>query len=273
MDALQFLWWPFLACVVLTGIHAYLGMHVVSRGVIFVDLSLAQVAALGTAIAFVLGYDLHGQVAYVFSLVCTVAGAAIFAMTRGEKKAAHQEAIIGIVYAVSSALAILVLDRAPEGAEHIKHILVGNLLAVHPEEVMKMAGLYIVIGGLHWWWSRPFLLMSESYERARQEGYRVKWWDFLFYVTFGVVVTSSVAIAGVLLVFAYLVVPSMIALLFASSIRSRLVIGWTSGVVASVLGMFVSFRFDTPTGATVIAAFAVLLIMAALVSRIRLFRT
>src|SRR5580765_7470896 len=126
-DIVQILLWPALACLVLTGIHAYLGLHVVERGVIFVDLSLAQVAALGTTIAFLCGYELHGQAAYFFSVGFTLIGSAVFAFTRSRKSRIPQEAFIGITYAVSAAAAILIMDRLPEGAEHIKHILVGNL--------------------------------------------------------------------------------------------------------------------------------------------------
>src|SRR5438045_3885652 len=148
IDVLHILIWPFLACLVLTGIHAYLGLHVVERGVIFVDLSLAQVAALGTTIAFLFGFDLHGQGAYVFSVAFTLLGAALFAFTKGIKSKVPQEAFIGIIYAVSAAASIVIMDRLPEGAEHIEHILVGNLLAVTPFEVIKMLVLYSVIGFL-----------------------------------------------------------------------------------------------------------------------------
>src|SRR5262249_26191498 len=153
-DAFSLLLWPSLACLVLTGIHAYLGLHVVERGVIFVDLSLAQIAALGATIGFMLGFDLHGQASYFFSLGFTLLGAATFALTRARKSKIPQEAIIGIVYAVSAAAAVLVMDRLPEGAEHIKDILVGNLLAVYPHDVLKMAVLYSIIGVLHWTWRK-----------------------------------------------------------------------------------------------------------------------
>lgn len=251
--------WPFVASLVLTGIHAYLGLHVVERGVIFVDLSLAQVAALGSAIALLAGYDLHGRGAYFFSLGFTLLGAALFALTRSHRTRIPQEAFIGIVYAVSAASAILIMDRLPEGAEHIKHILVGNLLAVSAWEVQEMALLYAVIGALHWWWRKPFLTISTDPEEAIRRSYRVKLWDFLFYATFGVVVTSSVSIAGVLLVFTYLIVPSVTAMLFAEKVGARLAIGWAMGASASLLGMYFSYHFDAPTGATVICVFGVLL--------------
>lgn len=253
---------PFLACLILTGIHAYLGLHVVERGVIFVDLSLAQIAALGTTIAFLAGHDLHSPASYYYSLGFTILGAALFAWTRMEKRKIPQEAFIGIVYAVSSAAAILIVDRAAEGAEHIKYILVGNLLGVTPHEVAKMAALYAVIGILHWLWRRPFLAISVSHERAAAQGYRVMLWDFLFYGTFGIVVTSSVAIAGVLLVFSFLIVPAVTAMLFSERIGPRLAIGWAMGAAVSLAGMIASYRLDTPTGATVVVTFGAALVLA-----------
>lgn len=258
-DIVSILLWPFLASLVLAGIHAYLGLHVVERGVIFVDLSLAQVAALGGAVAVLAGYDLHGHAAYFFSLGFAMLGAGLFALTRSRRTRIPQEAVIGIVYAVSAALAVLIMDRLPEGAEHIKHLLVGNLLAVTPLEVKKTALLYALIGALHWLWRKPFLAISTDPEAARRAGYRIKLWDFLFYATFGVVVTSSVSIAGVLLVFAYLIVPSVAAMLFSTAVGPRLAIGWAIGGAASLLGMYFSYRFDAPTGAAVICVLGALL--------------
>src|ERR1017187_9324329 len=226
-EIVQILLWPALACLVLTGIHAYLGLHVVERGVIFVDLSLAQVAALGATIAFLCGADLHGSTSYWVSLGFTTLGAAVFALTHTRKSKIPQEAIIGIVYAVCAAASVLVMDRLPEGAEHIKYILVGNLLAVTPHEVIKMALLYSLIGVIHWRWRKPFLAISTNQDEAFDTGYNVLWWDFLFYGTFGFVVTSSVAIAGVLLVFSFLIVPSVAAMLFSERLGVRLAIGWT----------------------------------------------
>ncbi|MFN0149522.1 MAG: metal ABC transporter permease [bacterium] len=263
IDALPFLAWPFAACLVLTGIHAYLGLHVVERQVIFVDLSLAQIAALGTTIAFLAGHDLHGQTAYFFSLGFTLLGALIFALSRGTSRRVPQEAVIGIVYAVCAAVSILIVDRSPEGTEHLKYILVGNLLAVSPQEVAKMAVLYGVVGWLHWIWRRPFLAISTNPAGDEARRLRVRLWDFLFYATFGLVVTSSVAIAGVLLVFSFLIVPAVTAMLLARGVGARLAIGWAMGLVVSVLGIFLSYALDMPTGASVIATFGVVLALVA----------
>ncbi|HEU5162954.1 MAG TPA: metal ABC transporter permease [Thermoanaerobaculia bacterium] len=264
MDVLAFLLVPFLAGLILTGIHAYLGLHVVERGVIFVDLSLAQIAALGTTVAYLAGNDLHSQTTYFWSLGFTIAGAAIFALTRlhGETRV-PQEAIIGIVYAVSAAAAILAMSKAPEGTEHLKDMLVGNILTVSPSEVVMTAILYAIVGLFHYAFRRQFLAISIDADAAARSGLRVKFWDFLFYTSFGFVVTSSVAIAGVLLVFSYLIVPSVAAMLFANTVGKRLIFGWAMGAVVSAIGIVLSFRLDLPTGATIVCTFGIALALLA----------
>jgi zinc/manganese transport system permease protein len=260
MDLLSFLAVPFVAGLILTGIHAYLGVHVVERGVIFVDLSLAQIAALGTTMAYLAGHELHEPITYFWSLGFTFIGAAIFALTRTHRETRiPQEAIIGIVYAVSAAAAILAMSKAPEGTEHLKDMLVGNILTVSWATVIQTAILYAIVGAFHFIFRKKFLAISLG-----QSIPNVRWWDFLFYTSFGFVVTSSVAIAGVLLVFSYLIVPSVAAMLFAQSIGRRLAIGWTMGAVVSALGILASFRLDLPTGATIVCTFGVALLVMAI---------
>jgi zinc/manganese transport system permease protein len=260
---LEFLWVPFLACLVLTGIHVYLGLHVLARGVIFVDLALAQVAALGSTVALLAGYELNSPQAYLLSLGFTFLGAGIFALGRTRDRSVPQEAIIGIVYAVSSALAILVLDRTPHGEEAIETMLVGSILFATWPQVAKIAVMYLAVGVLHFLLRRRFLLISMNPEQARHEGLWTRFWDFIFYITFGLIVTSSVRIAGVLLVFSYLVVPAVCAMLFARTVTHRLLIGWGLGFVASVLGLYASARWDFPTGASVVATFGIVLVVSA----------
>jgi zinc/manganese transport system permease protein len=265
VDLLAFLLVPFVAGLILTGIHAYLGIHVVERGVIFVDLSLAQIAALGTTLAYLAGHDVHDPVTYFWSLALTIVGAAIFAVTRVHRETRiPQEAIIGIVYAVSAAAAILAMSKAPEGTEHLKDMLVGNILTVSWETVIRTAILYALVGAFHFVFRRKFLAISLGDTIAH-----VKWWDFLFYASFGFVVTSSVAIAGVLLVFSYLIVPSVAAMLFSTSIGKRLAIGWTVGAVVSALGVLASFQLDLPTGATIVCTFGAALFLLAVVALVR----
>jgi len=265
---LEFLAAPFVASLILTGIHAYLGVHVVERGVIFVDLSLAQIAALGAAVAMLLPFtsgDPHAGAVYWISLGFTFIGALVFSTIRGHKARIPQEAIIGICYAVASAAAILALSKATSESEHLKDMLVGNILAVSWPEVGKTAALYGAIGLFHYIFRHKFLAISMNHERAVKEGMSVRFWDFLFYASFGFVVTSSVAIAGVLLVFCYLIVPSVGAMLYAESVSRRLAIGWTMGTIVSALGVYLSLLLDLPTGATIVCTFgAALALMAAL---------
>ena len=261
MEILQFLILPFLASLILTGIHAYLGVHVVERGVIFVDLALAQIAALGATTAILIGMDPHGTGAYWMSLGFTFVGAGIFTFVRSRQKRIPLEAFIGITYAVASAAAIIAMSKATGETEHLKDMLVGNILAVSRHDVIKTALLYGAIGLFHFIFRKKFLAISLSHNAAgEQPNLNVRLWDFLFYASFGFVVTSSVAIAGVLLVFCYLVVPSVGAMLFADRIGSRLAIGWTMGTLVSALGCYLSVQLDTPTGATIVITFGAVLI-------------
>src|SRR5947209_2392970 len=187
-DVLAFLWPPFLVAVCLVGIHAWFGIQVLARKVIFVDLALAQIAALGATVAFMLGHPAQGLAAYGYSLGFTVLAAALLAYTRDWSGRIPQEALIGVIYVVAAAAAILLIDRAPQGSEHLKQILTGNILTTGLDELRLIVPLYAAIGLLHW------LLRA----RLAQAGSPL--WEFVFYATFGVVVTSSVALAGVLLV-------------------------------------------------------------------------
>jgi zinc/manganese transport system permease protein len=266
-DLLALMWVPFLMCLVLTGIHAYLGLHVIAREVIFVDIALAQIAALGATAAFLWGYDLETWASYGFGLVFTVVGATVFALTRSRERQVSQEAVIGVVYAVSAAAAVLVADRTPHGAKHLRGMLVGSILAVQGSEVVKVACLYAVIGLFHWLCRGPFLLISTNPDKAYDDGWRVRGWDFLFYASFGVVVTSSVRIAGVLLVFSYLIVPTLAANLLGGSVGRRLAVAWGFGTFVSVVAMAASAILDFPTGATVVCAFGLILLVLAVVTR------
>ena len=271
-DLLALLWIPFLMCLVLTGIHAYLGVHVLAREVVFVDIALAQIAALGATVAFLLGFDLDTWPSYAGGLAATIAGAIVLALTRTRERHVSQEAVIGVVYAVSSAAAVLIADRAPHGVEHVRAMLVGNLLATRPDDVLKVALLYAAVGALHVLCRRPFFLISTDPDAAYARGYRVRLWDFLFYASFGVVVTSSVRIGGVLLVFSYLIVPALAGVILGRSVRAKLLIGWSFGAAVSVLGVAASAALDLPTGATVVCMFGVALLALWLVARVAVRR-
>ncbi len=256
MEYIDLLIWPFLAALVLTGIHVYLGLHVVTRGVIFVDLALAQVAALGTAVGLILGWEHDGISTYLVALGFTFMGALLFSITRTKHNRVPQEAIIGITYVVAAAVMILLFSKSPEGGEHLNHLLVGSILFVTPKLVGYTFFLYAAIGIFHWVNRKAFLSVSAG---QHSERYNTRFWDFLFYLTFGFVVTSSVKIAGVLLVFSFLIIPAVAALLFVDGVKNRLFFGWGFGVIGSLLGMAASLLLDIPTGAAIVATFGFLL--------------
>lgn len=265
LSILQFLAAPIAASLIIAGIHAYLGLHVVERGVIFVDLSLAQIASLGAAIGVWQGFEAHAPAIYWWSLGFTMLGAFLFAMIRGHEANVPKEAFIGIAYAVASAAVILVMSQSTGESEHLRDMLVGNILAVQWPEVWVTGGIYAAIGVFHYVFRRRFLEITMDEKAAAARGVSVRLWDFLFYASFGFVVTRSVAIAGVLLVFCYLVVPSVGAMLWATRIGPRLAIGWIMGGVVSMLGMYFSVLFDLPTGAAIVCTFGlVLVVMAAI---------
>lgn len=263
-DAVQFLTVAFLVAIVLTGIHAYLGIHVLSRNVVFVDLALAQISALGATVAFMLGHLPQSAAAYGYALAFTLAGAVLLSLSRHWSGRITQEAVIGVIYVVSAAAAFLLIDKAPQGAEHIKQLLVGSILTTTVDDLIRLAALYAVIAAFHWLFRKRFLLLTLDPARAKAQGLNVSGWDFLFYASFGVVVTSSVAIAGVLLVFSFLIIPAAIGMIYSDRIARRLYIGWTAGVLASAAGLGASYAWDLPTGATMVCAFGVMLALAGL---------
>jgi len=253
---------PFLACLVLTGIHSYLGIHVTTRGVIFVDLSLAQIAALGSTFAFVLGHGPESTTSYVFSLAFTMVGAALFALSRMKDGDVPQEAVIGIAYAGATALVVLAVSRGPQGAEHIEKMLTGSILWVGGDVVRETAGIYSLVGIFHYVFNRIFRTISEDPRAAERAGLGVRFWDFLFYASFGFVITSSVALAGVLLVFSFLVVPAVVSGMFTADPARRLWIGWLVGTVASVAGLIFSYEADLSSGPAVVVSFGSALVLA-----------
>ncbi len=266
---------PFAACLILTGVHCYLGIHVVTRGVIFVDLALAQLAALGGVTAILIGHGCShdDSMSYFLALGFALFGALLFALGRFREERVPQEAVIGIVYAVAGALTIMALDRAPHGLEALQSLLVGSVLFVTWTEVLKIAVIYSIVGVLQFFFRERFILISSDVEKARRQGVNVRLWDFIFYALFGVVITSSVRIAGVLLVFSYLVVPAACAILFAKSIMARLLIGWAIGFLVSVLGLALSVKADLPTGASVVAVFGCAMLASAVISGLNNRRT
>jgi len=245
---------PALACAALVAIHAYFGLHVLKRQVIFVDLALAQVAALGATAAFLLGYLPQSLAAHAYSLGFTLVAAAVLASTRTWSGRVPQEAQIGVIYVVSAAAALLLVERAPQGAEHIRQILTGNVLTVGWDELYWAIPLYAVVAFLY-----PRLHMRQPWLA-----------EFAFYAAFGLVVTSSVAIAGVLLVFAFLIIPAAIGVLHANTFRGQLIVAWLTGTATALVGLAVSYLGDYATGATLVCTYGFALAVAAVAQAFRM---
>ena len=260
---------PFVACMILVAIHSYLGLHVIAREVIFVDLSLAQMAALGTTTGLLVGVNPESRTAQLFALGFTVIGAALFAAsrTRGRGRV-PQEAIIGIVCVVASAAVLLIADKAPRGEDVIKDILVGSILWVTWPTIGKLAAAYLAIGVFLYFLRHRFETVSFEPKKADEEGWRIRWWDFLFYAAFGIVITFSVPIGGVLVVFSFLVVPAVTAFLFTRRPRVLTLISWSTGAIASAAGLALSYKYDLPTGPVIVCTFGVILLLAGGVSRL-----
>jgi zinc/manganese transport system permease protein len=262
-DAVALLALPFAASVVFVLIHAYLGVHVLRRKVVFADLALAQLSALGASVAFANGYDVRSTAGFAYALAFTAIGAALLTFTRGLARTMSQEAIVGILYVVAMAATILVVDQSPLGAEHVKRILIGSILTVSAEDVAKLAALYAAIGAVHWFIRRPLLALSSDEPSAPYRSRAAAWsWDFVFFLSFGVVVTSSVTTAGVLLVFSLLIVPAVIGAAFSKRLGPVLAIAWGVGIAGCAAGLGGSYVFDLPTGATMVVALAASLVLA-----------
>jgi zinc/manganese transport system permease protein len=268
-EMLGFMAAPFAACLVLVGIHAYFGIHVIERRVLFVDLAVAQFAALGAVVGYAFGHHPGELGSTLFSMLFATVAAALFAITRMRHEKLPQEAIIGITFVVASAAAILVADKAPQGAEHIKETLAGSLLWVTWPTVVKDLVIYSAVGLFHWVLRRRFLLISLQPDEAYRRGWWVRWWDFLFYFSFGVIITFSVEIGGVLMVFSYLVIPACIAILLASDMRTRLILGWLIGWLGSAVGLVASYQWDFPTGPAIVVVLGLMLVGAWLADIVR----
>jgi len=260
-DVLAFAALPLAAAIVFTGIHTWFGLQVLRRNVVFADLALAQVSALGATVAVVAGHAVQSAAGYAYTLIFTAVGALLLTASRGLARSVRQEAFIGVLYVVATAATVLVVDRSPQGAEHVKKMLVGGILSVTADDLVKFVILYSIIGAIHWLLRRPLLAAADHMDASTAIG-KFAFWDLVFYLSFGVVVTSSVATAGVLLVFCFLIVPALVGSLFSSHIGVALVIGWIAGAAASAAGIFGSFLLDAPTGAVTVVTFAAVLLVA-----------
>src|SRR6266403_398762 len=262
----EVMFWSIAACVLLPWLLVYLGLHVVQRGIIFIDIAMAQMASLGICLAVLLHLDLESWTAFGTALAFTLVGASVFSVTGKRASQIPQEAVIGISYVVAAAAAVLLLSRAAEGDEQIKNMLVGNILLVTPRDVWERFALFAAVGIFHFAFRRNFLLVSFDRDGAYRKGLRVRWWDFFFYAVFGLVVTSFVRIAGVLLVFSYLIVPAVCGINLAQRTTNRLLIGWFVAWIGGIAGLFLSFWWDLPSGAAIVCTFGALLILVSLLA-------
>jgi zinc/manganese transport system permease protein len=260
----EVMFWPIVACVLLPWLLVYLGLHVLQRGIIFIDIAMAQMASLGICVAVLFRLDLESWTTFAIALAFTLTGAVIFSVTGKRTSQIPQEAVIGISYVVAAAAAVLLLSRAAEGDEEIKNMLVGNILLVTPREVWERFALFVAVGIFHFVFRRNFLLVSFDRDGAYQKGLRVRWWDFFFYAIFGLVVTSFVRIAGVLLVFSYLIVPAVCGINLAQRTANRLLIGWFIALLGGIAGLLLSYWWDLPSGAAIVCTFGALLILISL---------
>jgi len=262
--------WPLAACLILPPLLVYLGLHVVEREVIFVDLALAQVATLGTCVALILGHHFNDRITFWISLGVTFLGAAFFSWSRGSRKRnVPQEAVIGITFVVAAAGVILLLSRVAGGKEELEHLLTGDILNVTASEVGQRAVIFAVLAAFYGAFHRRFALISSDPEHAEAQGLKVRLWDFLFYAAFALVVVSFVRLAGVLLTFAYLIVPAVCGVMLARSWLGRLAIGWVIAASASLLGLWASYRLDLPTGAAIVAMCGILLVLVSIFAGMR----
>jgi zinc/manganese transport system permease protein len=268
-ELLQLMIAPFVASMVLVAMLAYLGVHIIARGVIFVDLALAQMAGLGATCGLLVHVSTDSPLSYGFALAFTTLGAFVFAVTREnrQERRVPQEAIIGIVYIVATAATLLVADRTPAGGEAIKDVLVGSLLWVTWPDIGRIALVYAAVGVVQWLLRKRFLTISLEEAEAEAHGWNIRWWDFVFYLLFGVVITLAVPLAGVLLVFTFLVVPAVVAFQFTRGTVGLIGISWGVAALACAAGLGLSFRFDLPTGPLMVCMFGLLLPAAWLVRR------
>ena len=248
MEALTFLFYPFLGCVLLILIHAYFGIHILERGIIFVDLAMAQFIALGIAFAFLLGHE--GSERNYYAIAFAVVGASVFSMARRIQRIVNMEAFIGVLYIFSLAGSILILDRTPHGLEEFRAILNGNILWVTPSDILKTSILYAAIGLLHLVFRKKFFALS--YDESNGP-----FWEFLFFLSFAFVLVSSVQLAGILQVFSFLVIPALIGRLFTRSPMKILIGGWGIGLAASMVGITVSYKLDLPTAPLIVASLSI----------------
>jgi len=272
LEALQILFPAFLICVLMAVTHTYLGLHVLARGIIFVDLALAQVAALGISVAFLMGQEAHGDEAQLYAFVATLSIAFAFAKLRNIPSKVAREVTIGIVYVVATALSIVILSQSSQGMEELKSIFNGSILWTSWREIGIIAVEYLFLIGLHAYFRQRFYQLSFSESKSETDSISTKpspgfFWEFLFFATFALTITLAVNVAGVLLVFAFLIIPAFSASLLVDGFVKQLLFGIGLSILGSMAGLFVAYQFDLPVGATIVSVLGLLPLLSAIFAR------
>jgi len=275
---LQFIIAPLAACLVLLTLTSYFGVHVLKREIIFIDIALAQIAVLGSAVAIYMEHsfqmpevviwnlNLSHVLAYAFSLLFCLGAAFVFTILKNPRIKTPIEAFIGIAYALATTAAVIILDKSAGADVHLHDMLTGVLLWTDWPQVLRLALVFAAIGAFHLVYHKKFTRLTACYQGLAEPIKKRKLWDFLFYATFGIMIIESVRIAGVLTVFAFLILPASVSALFATRWRNRILIGLLSGLIASVLGLHFSLTLDL-TASPLIILFLGLILLLAIVFR------
>lgn len=258
-------------CIILVGICGYVGIHVVMREVIFIDIALAQIAALGVSFGMFFGLETSNPIIFIVSLSCTLIAAYLLSITRKLHSQVPQEAFIGILYATGAAAVILAGDRLAHGSEHVHELMMGHLLWINWHEVLIYLLIYLILGTLYFLLHNRLLTISLMRKDDKNNNRKLILWDFIFYALMGILVTFAVRVAGVLLVFGFLIVPAVIGTLLGKSFKSKLVIGWTTGVLVSLIGSYLSYSLDFPTGGMVVVSLGLGLFFVAIIKGLQVW--
>ena len=270
-EAVQFLFPSFIACLTILTILGYLGIHVLEREIIFIDIALAQVAATGSILAFILfRQQMHGEsslIGRIFSIVFILLSAAFFSYVARKVSRISQETVIGVSYAIAAAATLFLLATAAGGDVHMEEMLTGSILWAQWPDIIQCAVVYAAVGFFHYIFRDNFIKLSSNYKEAENKGMNIMWWDFLFYASMGIVITFTVEFAGVLLTFSYLIIPATFSAMFARLWRKRFFIALVFGVLVSIGGLGFSYRFDFSSGPSIISLSGLVLIVAAIIIR------
>lgn len=260
LDTFIYLLPPFTICFLMVGILSYFGNHILSRGIIFLAIALAQIPALGTMIGILIGLGAESYATAIFSLIFSLIIVSIFPLLRFEKDGIPVEAVIGITYGLALALSMLLAEKIPGGSNFISKTLSGNILWVTWREILISLAVFLGVGAVHLVWGRKFIMISDGREDQLPKGGKFRF-DFLFYITFGIVIVKAVPIGGIFIIFTFLIAPASIAAFFAESWKWKILISWIVGFFGSVLGILISYYLDLPNGPTIVCTLGIILIV------------